>query len=150
MKKIICLLVVMLTLMACDKSAKPIEYGEDQCDFCSMSIVQKTHSAQLVTEKGKQYKFDAIECMVNTIKDEESKYQDAEFYVANYSSPGEMISAKTATYLISKNLPSPMGANLTAFATAEKAKQAQQKHRGKLYQWEELTKVLSEDTHQHH
>jgi len=46
--------------------------------------------------------------------------------VANYNQPGEMISAENSAYLISENLPSPMGANLTAFASTAEAKEAQE------------------------
>lgn len=149
MKKYIILILSFIAVTACDKSRQAINYGEDQCDFCSMGIVQKTHAAQLVTQKGKQRKFDAIECMVNFVKRDTEKMTDASLFVANYNQPGEMIDAKTATYLISKNLPSPMGAYLTAFASAEDAKQAQDKLDGKLFTWEELSKVINKDIHQH-
>jgi copper chaperone NosL len=139
-----------MTITACDKSANPIKYGEDQCDFCSMGIVQKTHAAQLVTEKGKQYKFDAIECMVNFIKDKSGEFDSATFFVANYNHPGEMIPAESTSYLISENLPSPMGAYLTAFASLSEAKAAQKKLKGEIYQWNDLEKVVRKDIHKTH
>ncbi|SDG67092.1 nitrous oxide reductase accessory protein NosL [Psychroflexus sediminis] len=148
MQKYIILILCCVALAACDKSAKPISYGEDQCDYCSMSIVQKTHSAQMVTEKGKQHKFDAVECMVNYIKQEPKKFENATLLVANYNQSGEMIPAENSAYLISKSLPSPMGANLTAFATTAEAKEAQKKLDGKVYQWNELKKVINKDSHQ--
>jgi len=150
MKTLIFLSIVFVLTLSCDKSRQAIKYGEDQCDFCSMGIVQKTHAAQLVTQKGKQRKFDAIECMVNFVKQDAKKMTDASLFVANYNQPGEMIDAKTATYLISKNLPSPMGAYLTAFATVEDAKKAQDKLDGKLHTWDELSNVINKDIHQHH
>lgn len=150
MKKHFFLILIFITITACDKSAKPISYGEDQCDYCSMTIVQKTHSAQLVTEKGKQRKFDAIECMINYIKEEPQKFKSATLLVANYNQPGEMIPAENSTFLISKNLPSPMGANLTAFASTAEAKVVQKKLDGKVYQWNELKKVINKDSHQNH
>lgn len=150
MKKYIILLLFYFAVTACDKTAKPINYGEDQCDFCSMSIVRKTHAAQMITEKGKQYKFDAIECMINFIKEEPQKYKNATFLVANYNEPGEMIPAEKANYLISKNLPSPMGEYLTAFASVDGAQQAQKKLDGKIYSWDQLNRVIKNDTHKHH
>ena len=30
-----------------------------------MTIVDKVHAAEIVTQKGKVYKFDATECMIN-------------------------------------------------------------------------------------
>ncbi|GAA0763055.1 HlyD family efflux transporter periplasmic adaptor subunit [Psychroflexus lacisalsi] len=95
-----------------------------------------------MTEKGKQRKFDAIECMVNYIKEEPQNFENAKLLVANYNQPGEMISAENSAYLISENLPSPMGANLTAFASTAEAKEAQEKLEGQVYQWNELKEVI--------
>ncbi|MBZ9627877.1 nitrous oxide reductase accessory protein NosL [Psychroflexus sp. CAK57W] len=148
MRKYTLLALLIIAITSCDKSVKPIKYGEDQCDYCSMSIVQKTHSAQMVTEKGKQHKFDAVECMVNYIKQEPKKFENATLLVANYNQPGEMIPAENSAYLISKSLPSPMGANLTAFATTAEAKEAQKKLDGKVYQWNELMEVINTNSHQ--
>ena len=55
---------ILMLLISCKIEPQAIEYGKDQCSFCVMNIVDKTHSAQYVTKKGKQFKFDAIECMV--------------------------------------------------------------------------------------
>jgi len=150
MNKYIILTFFFISITACDKSAKPINYGQDQCDFCSMGIVQKTHAAQLVTEKGKQHKFDAIECMVNFVKDKSGKFDNATLLVANYNQPGKMIPAENASYLISENLPSPMGAYLTAFASISDAEAAQEKLKGEIYQWDNLRKVIKKDIHKTH
>jgi copper chaperone NosL len=138
----------ILLITACSKDPKPIQYGQDQCAFCSMAIVQKTHASQLVTDKGKQYKFDAIECMVNYVKNSPEKAKNASLLVADYNQPEKMISAEEATYLISKNLPSPMGAYLTAFKTKADAKEVQKKLDGKIFQWDELKEVINKDKHQ--
>ncbi|NEV93699.1 copper-binding protein [Psychroflexus sp. YR1-1] len=150
MQKYAIIILYCLAVAACDKSAKPIAYGEDQCDFCSMSIVQKTHSAQLVTEKGKQYKFDAIECMVNYIKEEPGKFEEANLFVANYNQPGKMIPAEQSTYLISENLASPMGANLTAFVSSAEAKAVQTKLGGQVYTWYEIKEVIHKNNPLNH
>ena len=56
-------------MVSCKIEPQPIEYGKDQCNFCVMNIVDQNHSAQYVTKKGKQFKFDAIECMVNEVNE---------------------------------------------------------------------------------
>jgi copper chaperone NosL len=150
MKTSVLILIMAILVISCDKSRKTINYGEDQCEFCSMGIVQKTHAAQLVTSKGKQYKFDAIECMVNYIKDDSNTFEDANFFVANYNQPGDMIDAKTASFLISKNLPSPMGANLSAFASQKEAKMAKEKLNGELFSWSSLKNRINKNSHSHH
>jgi copper chaperone NosL len=64
--------------------------------------------------------------------------------VANYANPGEMIDAKTASYLISTAIKSPMGANLSAVSLIEKAEELQQKYSGDIYTWQTLKKRLSD------
>ena len=62
--------------------------------------------------------------------------------VADYGEPGVMIAAPTATYLISKGIRSPMGANLSAFADPESAAKAQTEHTGRILKWNELANAL--------
>lgn len=142
LKPVIGVAIVLLTI-SCKVAPQKIEYGKDQCNFCKMNVVDKTHSAQYVTKKGKQFKFDAIECMVNDLsgKNEEDI---ALFLVADYGNPGEMIDANTATYLISKEIKSPMGANLSAFSLKSKAEELQKKHGGVNYTWGTLKLKLSD------
>jgi copper chaperone NosL len=136
--------IVFLALMiSCNVEPQAIEYGKDQCSFCKMNIVDKTHAAQYVTKKGKQFKFDAIECMVNDVN-EKSEDKIAILLVADYGNPGEMVAVKTATYLISKEIKSPMGANLSAFSSKNKAEELQQKFGGDIYTWETLKQKLSD------
>ena len=135
--------IILLLAISCKVEPQPIEYGKDQCSFCKMNVVDKTHAAQYVTSKGKQFKFDAIECMVNDLNE---KYEDdiAILLVANYGNPGEMIDAITATFLISKEIKSPMGANLSAFSSKNKAEELQQKHGGSIYSWGTLKQKFSD------
>ena len=127
----------IITLVSCNVSPKPIDYGNDGCHYCKMTIVDKLHAAEIVTTKGKVYKFDATECMINFT--DEFETSEIELYLSNnYTEPGELIDATKATFLISKNVPSPMGAFLSAFKEETKAKQVQTEKEGKLYTWQEL------------
>ena len=130
-------------VISCKIEPQPIEFGKDQCRHCVMNIVDKTHAAQFVTKKGKQFKFDAIECMVNVINEEGEEHL-AIILVANYAKPGEMINAASATYLITPEIKSPMGANLSAFSSFKKAKEAEELHKGELYNWKELQLRLAD------
>lgn len=132
------LFLLMLIVFGCNKAPEPINYGVEVCNFCQMTIVSKTHSAQLVTQKGKQLKFDAIECVLHHFKDTNHEQNSEVLLVANFYNPGEMINAKDATYLISPNIQSPMGANLSAFNTEDEANKALVKYEGTIYTWETL------------
>lgn len=135
-------IVILLFTISCKVEPKSIEFGKDQCVYCSMSIVDKTHASQYVTTKGKQFKFDAIECMINTIL-EKNEEGIAIILVTDFENPGNMINAKTANYLISKEIKSPMGANLSAFQSVEKAAEFKQIHSGDIYSWTSLKTKFS-------
>ena len=130
-------LLLLLVFSSCNVSPKPIVYGSDGCHFCKMTIVDKVHATEFITKKGKVYKFDATECMINYF--DEFDTSQIELYLTNYfSKPEALTDATKATYLISKNIPSPMGAFLTAFENTSEADKVQSEKGGKLYSWPEL------------
>lgn len=137
MKNYTAIMVSLFVLVSCTHTPKPIAYGADGCHFCSMTIVDRQHAAQFMTKKGRSYAFDASECMVNYLKEIDAAKVGL-LLVNDYNAPGETIDATQATYLISENIPSPMGEFLTAFATREDAQKAQSENQGELFTWEEL------------
>lgn len=113
MKNYVYLFIIMF-MLSCSNEPEPIVYGSDSCSYCKMTIVSKAHSAQIVTKKGKQIKYDAIECLV---KDNNQNYEEPEvalILVANYREPGTMLPANDAVFVINEKITSPMGANLAA------------------------------------
>lgn len=138
------LLISLLILGGCKIDSEPINYGSDACHYCSMTIVDKQHAAEYVTDTGKAFKFDAIECMMNGIKDANGT-QIALFLVNGFENPGQLIDGTKATYLISKNITSPMGGNLSAFENREAADSVQSELQGEIFTWEELKKRLTNE-----
>ncbi|WP_344712936.1 nitrous oxide reductase accessory protein NosL [Winogradskyella damuponensis] len=130
-------LVLLLLFLSCNVGPEPINYGSDSCQFCTMTIVDKVHAAEIVTKKGKVYKFDATECMINFIKDFDTT--EIQLYLSNnYTEPEVLIDATKATFLISEQIPSPMGAFLSAFKNKSDAEKFQADKGGQLYTWETL------------
>lgn len=130
-------LALLLLFLNCNVSPEPINYGSDGCQFCKMTIVDKVHAAEIVTQKGKVYKFDATECMINFMEDFDTS--EIELYLSNnYTEPEAFIDATKATFLISENIPSPMGAFLSAFKNQTDAEKFQAEKGGDLYTWETL------------
>lgn len=136
------LLLLGIMLVSCSNEPEPIAYGSDQCSYCKMTIVSKAHSAQMVTKKGKQIKYDAIECMV---KDNLENYEESEIAImqfANYLEPGSMLSSPDAVFVIDEKITSPMGANLAAIN-----KDSKQDDFPEVHTWNELKKLfLTEDS----
>ena len=129
--------VLIFVLFSCNSDPVPIEYGVDACHFCRMTIVDKIHAAEVVTKKGKVYKFDASECMFNFM--DEFDTSTIKLYLSNnYTEPEVLIDATQATFLISKNVPSPMGGFLSAFKNKEDALRVKEQKGGKLFSWEEI------------
>lgn len=144
MKSSIYILILALSLISCEIGPEPIHYGEDGCEYCKMTIVDRQHAAELVTSKGKVYKFDAIECMVNFRKDHKD-IQYALYLVTDFSNPGELVDATISTFLISENISSPMGANLSAFYDESAAIEIQSTHGGEIYDWHEIQPFIGKN-----
>ena len=125
-----------LCLTACSTKPQPINYGHDACSFCQMTIVDRQHAAQIVTVKGRSYKYDAIECMLNEYRDW-SRPAVATFLVADYANPGVLRDATESFYLISEKIPSPMGEFLTAFSSA-KVRASHSDEKAEELDWEAL------------
>ncbi|MGB5462039.1 MAG: nitrous oxide reductase accessory protein NosL, partial [Aureibaculum sp.] len=111
----------------------------DACHFCKMTIVEETHAAQIVTKKGKAFKYDAIECLLNDLENHE-KEDIALYLVTDYLTPQKLIDAKTATFLISKSIQSPMGANLSAFENRNEIEEYAKNEEDKIFDWADLQK----------
>nr|WP_262902006.1 nitrous oxide reductase accessory protein NosL [Winogradskyella vincentii] len=113
------------------------------CNYCQMTIVTKTHAAQMVTDKGKQYKFDAIECMIRFLDDKQNLISKSNLLITDYNAPGTMTNAKTANYVICEEISSPMGANLTGFATKSNVKELINSSSAEFYDWDGIFKKLN-------
>ena len=134
--------IILLISSSCNVEPEKINYGSDACHFCKMTIVDQQHAAQYVTAKGKQFKFDAIECMLNDLE-ENTTENISVFLVSDYGTPGEMTDATSATYLISEEIKSPMGAFLSGFSNKEKAEETHKVSGGMLYSWATIKEKYS-------
>ncbi len=135
------IITVLFVFTACSIEPAKISYGSDACHFCKMTIVEETHAAEIVTSKGKAFKYDAIECMLNDLENHESETV-ALFLVTDYLTPQKLIDAKTATFLISKSIQSPMGANLSAFENRNNAEEYSRNEEDKIFDWTDLQKYF--------
>lgn len=107
----------------------------DQCVFCKMDIKDIKHMA-IAENENKAESFDAIECLINYLK-ENDEGSFSSLKVADYTT-GNLIEAKNAIYLKSKAIPSPMGANLSAFKNKEDAIKLKNEKGGELFTWIEI------------
>lgn len=118
MKRNWILFSTLVFFVSCQVEPQEIHYGSDGCSFCKMTIVDAKHAAQVVTTKGKAFNYDAIECMVNHLKAWDQAPVEL-YLVVDYANPKTLVDAQRAHFLISESIPSPMGANLSAFAETD-------------------------------
>jgi copper chaperone NosL len=118
--RIFLVLAVLLLIMSCQVKPVPIEYGYDQCDACKMIISDQRFGSELITTKGKVYKYDAIECLLPELK-KQGRDHYKYVLVSDYLNPGSLIDYYNATFVVCKDIPSPMGGNLSAYSNFEDA-----------------------------
>ncbi len=135
------LLIILVCASSCSVHERPINYGVDECAYCKMTIMDHRYGSELVTQKGKVYTFDATECLIDYLYYHEEMGAATKFLlVTPYTQPDHLIDATLATYLVSREMPSPMGAYLTAFAERDTAAAFQREKGGDLYTWQSLYK----------
>ncbi|MGV8915669.1 MAG: nitrous oxide reductase accessory protein NosL [Kaistella sp.] len=113
-----------LLVIACAKSG-PQDFlvESDQCDNCKMTITDAKYATQLITEKGRIYKFDDISCMTMYESSEAEKAVNATKYVIDYPT-GKFLELPKAHLITGGSIKSPMGGNTQAFETKEAAQKA--------------------------
>lgn len=143
--KNITILFAALLLASCSPKPEPIDYGNDVCDFCKMNITDNKYAAELVTSKGKVYKYDSIECLFQ-FKDLEFKSDDEihSELVNDFSNPGELIDLKKAFFLKSEMFRSPMGMNVLSVSSEEKLNEIKSQHGGEILTYNEVKKLALE------
>lgn len=137
-------LVVFLPLLAhCNDGQGPqaIEIGRDACDFCRMVIVDGRFGGEIVTQKGKVYKFDSLKCLVGFYGGVAA--EKTAVYVQDFLKPGTLLPAESAVFTMVKEHIGPMESNEVAFASAGEAQHVLVNENPTLIGWEELRKTIT-------
>ncbi|HQD11928.1 MAG TPA: nitrous oxide reductase accessory protein NosL [Chitinophagales bacterium] len=137
----IIVMALSFSLMSCEAKPLPIRIGVDNCEYCKMTLTDPRFAAELLTKKGRVYKFDDIHCLLlfrksdavtpDNIKDE---------YLSDYSGDHAFVNVKTSLLLQSDELRSPMGGNIAAFAKQDSLQKVQDNFKGQIVSWENLIK----------
>ncbi|WP_136668815.1 nitrous oxide reductase accessory protein NosL [Flavobacterium sp. H122] len=137
MKKVL-LVLVSVFLWSCHPSGpKSLKLNTDSCDFCKMSISSGKHGAEVVTQKGRVYKFDDIGCMMQYVK-ENNETEFKEFYVGDFSKTNELIRAEQSVFLQGGTIQSPMNSKIIAFSTMEEAKKHNNSLKARVVSWNDI------------
>jgi copper chaperone NosL len=128
-------------LMSCSTGPQKINIGKDACNFCKMSISDNKFGAEIITKKGKVYKFDDTHCLVGFFNAKTINKEDAkEIYLVDFDAPHELVPIGQTFLMESSQLRSPMGGNIAAFSSVEQLKIAAVTFSGKQITVEGLLK----------
>jgi copper chaperone NosL len=146
MIKKICITAQLILLLIVFLSCKPqgpqdFKVGEFQCDHCQMGIVDLRFRAEIISRKGRIYRFDAVECLFDW--SQKKKELIGTSWVADFFNPKNWIDYNKAFYLKSENLPSPMGAYVSSYARPNDRELSIKEHGGITMDKEALEAYLS-------
>ena len=130
---------LLTTLFSCSTEPEPLQYGEDACHTCKMTLMDKKFGAELVSKKGKVFKFDDVNCMLTFYNSGEMPSSDfLHRLVIDFSQPEKLINAADAFYLKSPEIKSPMASQIAAFEQKEKMDEIKKQYKGIYLVWGEL------------
>lgn len=138
MKRYLSIFALLVFLASCSADPRPIAYGQDGCHHCKMTLMDPKFGAELVTEKGKVFVFDDVNCMLqymDSANDEVYKH----ILVTDFLNPGVLLDANVAFYLKSDQFKTPMASQIVAFPDYDKMNEFKQKSGGVYLAWGELT-----------
>ncbi len=132
--------MLLATLMlSCNTGPEPIKLGADNCHACKMTISDIRFGAELVTKKGKVYKFDDSHCLLDFLKSKAvAETEIKNIYLVNFSAANQLLNVKDCQLLQADAIRSPMGGNIAAFNNADSLKKAQAYFTGNIVTWNEI------------
>lgn len=116
---------------------EPIALNQDGCDYCRMVITDPKFGGEAVTSTGRVNKFDSIECLVGWARAAKAGTVRA-LYVIDLAHPGNFVPAEQAGYLRGSFVKSPMGKEISAFASPAAAEQMRAILGGRVVTWAEV------------
>jgi copper chaperone NosL len=104
-------------MLACTGAPAPreIAWGQDQCDHCHMTIVDRRFAAAVVTRTGRTYVFDDAGCMARFVEDGAVPAAEIHsLWVSDVAAPDGLRELGSMRLLRADTLRTPMASHLAA------------------------------------
>ncbi len=132
-------------LSSCSSAPEPFVYGKDVCDDCRMTIMDPHFGAELITKKGRVFKFDDALCVANYFKTKKPGTNEIrQTLFIDYNTENKLLDASETFFVVSPQLKSPMNSHSAAFSTKEEASKKAAATAGTVKTWEILAKELQQ------
>ena len=120
--KVLLITLALFSIISCSVEPEAITYGKDNCQFCKMTIMDPKFGCEIVTKKGKTFKFDDLSCMIKYQKmDEQNKAEYAHILVNQFGNKNEFMAVEKAIFISTPKYQSPMMGNTAAFSDEKQA-----------------------------
>ncbi|HEX5150576.1 MAG TPA: nitrous oxide reductase accessory protein NosL [Parafilimonas sp.] len=138
----IVLLFMSIFFSSCAQGPQPIQLGKDACSYCKMTIADPRFGGEIITAKGKAYKFDDMHCLLSfTGEGQVARGDIKEMYVVDYNSNHGLIKADENLLMYKSDLlHSPMGGNIAGFSSRDSLAVIMKKFNGYVLNWDALIK----------
>ncbi len=135
-------IVSIMSMSSCTTKPETIVVGKDQCCFCKMVVSDPKFGAEIVTQKGRNYKFDDMHCVLAFINNKMLEVKDIkDVYLTDFSSSDHLlIKATEAALMQSEKLNSPMNGNIAAIGDKNAIGLLKDKYQGTSVYWNQLIK----------
>lgn len=136
--KVLILVVCSFMFFSCgDDKAVPIKLNVDNCDYCKMGIADGKYGAEVITQKGRVYKFDDIACMTSYCKENHTtKFKG--YYIHDHAQENILIPAETAFFITGGAIKTPMHGEVVGFSEEDKAKEFLIKYGAEKVEWKDV------------
>jgi len=142
MKNAILLMTLFFGMVSCGpKEPEPIKLNSDSCAFCKMTIASAPYASELITDKGRVYKFDDLSCMIKYAK-ENGDLPNAKLYVTDYLNANTFVGVESAFLLQGGIIRGPMGGQVVGFKSKADAQNYQSKLQAESVDWTTLYKSM--------
>ena len=132
--------LIAIGIAACNAHPQPLKSGTDNCSFCKMTVSDPRFGAEIITKKGKIYKFDDIHCLLSYLRSNSIGQKEIkDIYLVDFSGKHALAKSTETVLLKSDDLHSPMGGNVAAFTNADSLHLAMQQFKGIETAWKNYT-----------
>jgi nitrous oxidase accessory protein len=129
-----------LSALSCVRPApRAIGYGKELCAHCHMTVTDPRFAGELVTNKGRVYTFDDIECLASFITaGEVATGEIHSVWVNDFSRPELRLDATQARYWRKEELRTPMSSGLVALGVGREADSLAASSGARLGSWDNV------------
>lgn len=134
--------IIIFSISGCAIEPEPIKIGKDNCHHCKMTISDNKFGAEILTTKGKVFKYDDPKCLFSEISEGGIEIVNIkDFYFTDFCNEHQLIKSQNGFYLKSNQLKTPMGGDIAAFSSQDSLKFYSMQFAGEEVLWNQLMPV---------